>query len=83
LQRVEGFITGHRPKDTNAGNDYGDRWIETMAAEIEKYTRYDIAALNYPPVPHKRRRRTKFEVAVAKAAKQKRKAAREASSGCS
>jgi hypothetical protein len=54
-----------------------------MAAEIEKYPRYDIAALNYPPVPHKRRRRTKFEVAVAKAAKQKRKAAREASSGCS
>ncbi|MHC4053329.1 site-specific integrase [Bradyrhizobium sp. 25ACV] len=32
---VEGlFITGHRPKDSNAGNDYGDPWIETMAAEI-------------------------------------------------
>ncbi|WP_368507718.1 hypothetical protein [Bradyrhizobium lupini] len=75
-REVEGFITGHRPKDSNAGNDYGDRWIETMAAEIEKYPRYDIPALNSPPVPHKRRRRTNFDVAAAKAAKQKRKAAR-------
>lgn len=75
-REVEGFITGHRPKDSNAGNDYGDRWIETMAAEIEKYPRYEIAALNHPPVPHKRRRRTNFDVEVAKAEKEKRKAVR-------
>lgn len=75
-REVEGFITGHRPKDSNAGNDYGDRWIETMAAEIEKYPRYDIAALEHPPVPHKRRRRNNYDVAVAKAAKEERKAAR-------
>ena len=24
-REVEGFITGHRPKNSNAGNDYGDR----------------------------------------------------------
>lgn len=75
-REVEGFITGHRPKDSNAGNDYGDPWIETMAAEIEKYPRFEIDALNHPPVPHKRRRRTDFDVAVAKAAKKRRKAAR-------
>jgi integrase len=77
-REVEGFITGHRPKDSNAGNDYGDRWIETMAAEIEKYPRFEIDALNRPPVPHKRRRRTDFDVELAKAAKERRKAARAA-----
>jgi integrase len=75
-REVEGFITGHRPKDSNAGNDYGDRWIKTMSAEIEKYPRFKVAALSKPPAPHKRHRRTNAEVAAAKAAKEKRKAAR-------
>jgi site-specific recombinase XerD len=48
-REVEGFITGHRPKNANAGHDYGDRWIATMAAEIEKYPRYKIAALKKKP----------------------------------
>jgi integrase len=73
-REVEGFITGHRPKDSNAGNDYGDRWIKTMAAEIEKYPRFRIAALKESPAPHKRRRRTDAEVAAARAEKEGRKA---------
>lgn len=77
-REVEGFITGHRPKDAGSGNDYGDHWVQTMSAEIEKYPRYDIPALNLPPVPHKRRRRTDFDVAAGKAAKEERKAARAA-----
>jgi integrase len=77
-REVEGFITGHRPKDAGSGNDYGDHWVQTMSAEIEKYPRYDIPALNQPPVPHKRRRRTDFDVAAGKAAKEERKAARAA-----
>ena len=75
-REVEGFITGHRPKNSTAGNDYGDRWIKTMSAEIEKYPRFKIVALTKPPAPHKRHRRTDAEVAAAKAAKEKRKAAR-------
>lgn len=75
-REVEGFITGHRPKDANSGNDYGDHWMLTMSKEIEKYPRYELPAFDGPPVPHKRRRRTNFDVAVAKAAKEKRKAAR-------
>jgi hypothetical protein len=43
-REVEGFITRHRPKDSNAGNDYGDRWIRTMSAEIEKYSLQDRRA---------------------------------------
>jgi site-specific recombinase XerD len=75
-REVEGFITGHRPKDSNAGHDYGDRWVKTMAAEIEKYPRFDIPALKSVPAPHKRHRRTNAEVAKAKAAKERRKVAR-------
>jgi hypothetical protein len=75
-REVEGFITGHRPKDSNAGNDYGDRWIRTMSAEIERYPRFSVAALDEPKAPHKRHRRTDAKVAEEKAAKEKRKAAR-------
>ncbi len=75
-REVEGFITGHRPKNSNAGNDYGDRWIRTMSAEIERYPRFKIADLKESPAPHKRRRRTDAKVAEEKAAKEKRKAAR-------
>jgi hypothetical protein len=77
-REVEGFITGHRPKNATAGNDYGDRWIKTMSAAIEKYPRFKIPALNRPPAPHKRHRRTDAEVAAVKVAKEKRKAARAA-----
>ncbi|WMT76319.1 DUF6538 domain-containing protein [Bradyrhizobium sp. Ash2021] len=75
-REVEGFITGHRPKDSNAGNDYGDRWIRTMSAEIEKYPRFRIAALDKSPAPHKRHRRTNAEVVASKAVREKRKVAR-------
>jgi integrase len=75
-REVEGFITGHRPKESNAGDDYGDRWIRTISAEIERYPHFSIAALEKPPASQKRHRRTGAEVAAAKAAKQDRKAAR-------
>jgi len=75
-REVEGLITGHRPKDSNAGNDYGNRWIRTMSAEIEKYPRFKIAALATPLALHKRHRRSNAEVAAAKTATETRKAAR-------
>lgn len=80
-REVEGFITGHRPKDANSGNDYGFHWMLMMSKEIEKYPRYELPAFDRPPVPHKRRRRTNFDVAIAKAAKEKRKAARAVRAG--
>jgi hypothetical protein len=72
-REVEGFITGHRPKNSNAGNDYGDRWVKTLSAEIERYPRFEIAALHKPRLPHRRHRRTNAEVAAAKAAKENSK----------
>jgi len=74
-REVEGFITGHRPKG-GASPDYGDRWVETMANEIEKYPPYRIAALNKQPAPHKRVRRSSAQIAADEAAKAARKAAR-------
>jgi site-specific recombinase XerD len=75
-REVEGFITGHRPKNSTAGNDYGDRWIKTMSAEIEKYPRFQIAVLRKSAAPHKRHRRISAEVDAANTAKEKRKATR-------
>jgi hypothetical protein len=74
-REVQGFITGHRPKGS-ASPDYGDRWVETMANEIEKYPTYRIAKLKRPPTPHKRVRRTSTQIAADEAAKAARKAAR-------
>jgi hypothetical protein len=75
-REVEAFITGHRPKDANAGIEYGDPWVKPMSNEIERYPRFEIEALGKPPVAHKRHRRTKAEVTAAKVAKDERKAAR-------
>lgn len=75
-REVEGFITGHRPKDANAGHDYGDRWTATMSAEIEKYPRFDVPELRQPPKPHRVRRRTRAQIAAEEAIKATRKASR-------
>lgn len=72
---VEGFITGHRPKDSGSSHDYGDRWIATMSAELEKYPRYKIAALSEPPAPHRRIRRTPEQIALDTERKLKKKKA--------
>ncbi|OSJ32167.1 hypothetical protein BSZ19_20240 [Bradyrhizobium japonicum] len=68
-REVEGFIIGHRPKNSNAGHDYGDRWIKTMAAEIEKYPRFRISALYLPAAPHKRRRPAEAKASAARVQK--------------
>jgi hypothetical protein len=75
-REVEGFITGHRPKKAGSSPDYGDRWVKTMAKEIEKYPRYRIKALSRPQAPHKRSRRTREQIATDEAAKATRKVAR-------
>ncbi|MGY8710529.1 hypothetical protein RAD16_32740 [Bradyrhizobium sp. 18BD] len=80
-REVEGFITGHRPKESNASNDYGDRWVATMSAEIEKYPRFDIPELKKPPAPHRVRRRTRAQIAADEAGKTARRSLRPRSRG--
>ena len=75
-REVEGFVTGHRPKESGASFDYGDRWVETMSIEVEKYQPFRIPALKSPPGPHQRRRRTRAQIEVDNAAKAARMARR-------
>lgn len=66
---VEKFITGHGGSD-DAGEiekvslRYGDKWVKTLARNIEMYPRYRIAALQNPPAPQRRVRRTRAQIAA-------------------
>ncbi|MGO4510172.1 DUF6538 domain-containing protein [Bradyrhizobium sp. 2TAF36] len=65
---VEAFITGHGGSDDpneikKISLKYGDRWVRTLRKAIELYPRYEIAALNEPPVPHRRVRRSPEQLA--------------------
>ncbi|MCX7318393.1 MAG: hypothetical protein NT113_02455, partial [Hyphomicrobiales bacterium] len=73
-REVEGFITGHRPKESNASSDYGDRWVATMSAEIEKYPRFAVDGAGV--TARKKTRRSADQIAADDAAKAARKAAR-------
>jgi hypothetical protein len=64
---VEKFITGHGGSDDSdviakVSLEYGDAWVATLKKAIEKYPRYEIAALNAPPAPHRRVRRTRKQI---------------------
>lgn len=71
-REVEGFITGHRPKDSNASSDYGDKWVATMSAEIERYPRFGVTGAGV--TARKKTRRTSDQIAADDAAKAARKA---------
>lgn len=60
---VEAFITGHGGSDDpdeikKVSLNYGDAWVKTLKKTIEMYPRYEIAALDEPPAPHRRVRRS-------------------------
>jgi hypothetical protein len=66
-KEVEAFITGHGGSDDQKDIDkvsmgYGDPWVETLKNAIEMYPRFDIAALNMPPEPRKKTRRTARQI---------------------
>ncbi len=74
-EEVVNYIVGHESK-SGTGARYGKRKIAMLAAEMAKFPRFDVPALNDPPAPHKRVRRTNDAVAAAKAAKEARKTAK-------
>lgn len=66
---VEAFITGHGGSDDpdeikKVSLNYGDAWVKTLKKTIEMYPRYEIAALNEPPAPQRRVRRTPEQIAA-------------------
>lgn len=71
---VEAFITGHGGSDdpdeiSKVSMGYGDPWVKTLRKTIEMYPRYEIPALDVPPAPLRRVRRTSAQVAADKAAR--------------
>ena len=74
---VEAFITGHGGSDDperiqKVSLGYGDPWVKTLKKTIEMYPRYKIAALERPPTPHRRVRRTAEQIAADRAARRAR-----------
>jgi integrase len=64
---VEKFITGHGGSDDpdeieKVSLNYGDAWVKSLRRTIEMYPRYDIAALDAPPAPRRRVRRTREQI---------------------
>lgn len=71
---VEKFITGHGGSDdpgevAKVSMKYGDPWVTTLKNTIEMYPRYDLAALDDAPKPHRRVRRTRDQIAADEAAR--------------
>ncbi|WP_398466518.1 DUF6538 domain-containing protein [Tardiphaga sp.] len=71
---VEAFITGHGGSDDQKAIDkvslnYGDPWVKTLKKAIELHPRYAIAALERPPQPLKKTRRSPGEMAAARKTK--------------
>lgn len=70
---VEAFITGHGGSDDpdeikKVSLNYGDAWVKTLKKTIEMYPRYEISALDAPPAPLRRVRRTPAQIAAEGAA---------------
>ncbi|MET4091015.1 DUF6538 domain-containing protein [Bradyrhizobium sp. S3.5.5] len=79
---VEAFITGHGGSDDpekikKVSLNYGDPWVKTLRKTIELYPRYEIAALDQPPAPHRRIRRTPEQIATDRSARHSTLARRE------
>lgn len=71
---VEAFITGHGGSDDQKDIDkvsmaYGDPWMKTLQKTVELYPRYEIAALEIPPQPLKRTRRSSEQMAAVRKAR--------------
>jgi hypothetical protein len=74
------YMCGHESKSGN-GARYGKRKVPDLANEMVLFLRFKVPALNRPPAPHKRRRRTRAQIAADEAAKVGRRAAAKSSGG--
>jgi integrase len=69
------YMCGHEGK-SGTGARYGKRRVPILAKEMTLFPRFKVPALNRPPMPHKRLRRTRAQLAADSAAKAGREAAR-------
>jgi hypothetical protein len=83
---IEKFITGHGGSDDarqieKVSLRYGDKWVKTLARNIEMYPRYRIAALRNPPAPQRRIRRTRAQIAADEAVRRNGRSASKSAPG--
>jgi hypothetical protein len=69
------YMCGHESK-SGTGARYGKRKVPVLAKEMSLFPRFKVPALNRPPAPHKRVRRTHAQIAADIAAKTTRRAKR-------
>jgi integrase len=69
------YMCGHESK-SGTGARYGKRKVAVLAKEMALFPRFKVPALNRPPVPHKRTRRTREQIVADEATKVARRTAR-------
>jgi hypothetical protein len=69
------YMCGHEGK-SGTGARYGKRKVPVLAKQMALFPRFKGPALNRPPAPHTRVRRTSAQIAADDAAKATRRAAR-------
>ncbi len=74
-EELVNYMVGHESK-SGTGSRYGKRKVPVLAAQMAMFPRFKVPALDAPPAPHKRIRRTRAQIAADNAAKETRKAAR-------
>ena len=57
------YMCGHEGK-SGTGARYGKRKVPVLAKEMALFPRFKVSALNRPPAPHKRTRRTRAQIAA-------------------
>ena len=57
------YMCGHEGK-SGTGARYGKRKVPVLAKEMSLFPRFKVSALNRPPAPHKRTRRTPAQIAT-------------------
>jgi len=62
---VVGYMCGHESK-SGTGARYGKRKVPVLAKEIALFPRFKVPALNRPPAPLKRTRRSPQQIAADK-----------------
>jgi hypothetical protein len=71
------YMVGHESK-RGSGARYGKRKVPDLAANMKLLPRFKVPALNQPPAPHRRLRRTAAQIAADEAVKAEIRARRHA-----
>jgi len=69
------YMVGHESK-SGTGARYGKRQVVVLAQQMALFPRFKVPAINRPPAPHKRVRRTRKQIAADEAVREARHVAK-------